>query len=79
MKKKGLRPLIFALIFAMLLTSMNAAPVLAAKKPCNHIYAEFIYGEDGKCIGTYGGKDRMRYTKMSQLKKMGNILWMDLA
>ena len=48
MKKKGLRPLIFALIFAMLLTSMNAAPVLAAKKPCNHIYAEFIYGEDGK-------------------------------
>lgn len=71
MKKKGLRPLIFALIFATLLTSMNAAPVLAAKKPCNHIYAEFIYGEDGKCIGTYGGKDRMRYTKNVSTVKNG--------
>ena len=71
MKKKGLRPLIFTLIFAMLLTSTNAAPVLAAKKPCNHIYAEFIYGEDGKCIGTYGGKDRMRYTKNVSTVKNG--------
>lgn len=71
MKKKGLRPLIFALIFAMLLTSMNAAPVLAAKKPCNHIYAEFIYGEDGQCTGTYGGKDRMRYTKNVSTVKNG--------
>ena len=43
----------------MLLTSMNAAPVLAARRTCHH----GISNETVTYLGTSGGKDRFKYKR----------------